>query len=121
MGEQISITKTKELEENELDTFIEMPIDEKTKEEEPKKTNIKEGFRYLDGYLLSKEFSLEKKLIPSTSSHATKVWDQIITNEMDVGYNPIGFDETNSFHFEIYLSIDEFTHCQLLMSTEYTS
>lgn len=61
MGEQISITKTKELEENELDTFIEMPIEEKTKEEEPKKTNIKEGFRYLDGDLLSKEFSLQRE------------------------------------------------------------
>ena len=50
------------------------------------------------------------------STYANKAWDQIMTNEIDVGYHPIGFDENNSFHFDIYLSIDEFTNCRFLMS-----
>ena len=60
-------------------------------------------------------FALEKQLIPPASTHATKIWDRIMSNEIDVGYNPVGF-EAGSFRFEIYLSMDDFTHVRLMMS-----
>jgi hypothetical protein len=38
-------------------------------------------------------FSLEKNLIQPASTYVNKAWDQIMTNEIDVGYAPIGFEE----------------------------
>jgi hypothetical protein len=38
-----------------------------------------------------------------------------MSNEIDVGYNPVGFEE-GSFCFEIYLSMDDFTQVRLMMS-----
>jgi len=38
-----------------------------------------------------------------------------MSNEIDVGYNAVGF-EAGSFRFEIYLSMDDFTHVRLTMS-----
>jgi hypothetical protein len=60
-------------------------------------------------------FALEKQLIPPASMQATKIWDWIMSNEIDVGYNPVGF-EAGSFRFEIYLSMNDFTHVRLTMS-----
>uniref|UniRef100_A0A6C0K127 Uncharacterized protein n=1 Tax=viral metagenome TaxID=1070528 RepID=A0A6C0K127_9ZZZZ len=77
---------------------------------------IKDGELHLCLGNLYMMFSLEKKLIPSASNHAHKIWDRIMTNDMNVGYDPIGFDENNSFQFKIYLSNDEFKYCRFLMS-----
>ena len=63
-------------------------------------------------------FALEKQLTPPASTHATKIWDWIMSNEIDVGYNPVGFEE-DSFHFEIYLSTDDFTHVRMMIKTDF--
>jgi len=68
LKEQISIEKSKTLNENELDSFIEMPTVERSVVEELKseektetKTEEKSKYKYLDNDVLSKEFCLDRE------------------------------------------------------------
>jgi len=63
LKEQISIEKSKSLNENELDSFIEMPIIEKTIAEEKTepKSEPKSDYKYLDNDILSKEFCFNRE------------------------------------------------------------
>jgi hypothetical protein len=61
LKEQISIEKSKSLNESELDNFIEMPDIEKSNVIEEEKSKPKSNYKYLDNDILSKEFCLNRE------------------------------------------------------------